>query len=174
MTNFDRISFKTHGFRVRDVAARDEYGSNYFLRIAQGTQLRVAHSEEIIGFHQVPDRPFDWVKFALVSWQPSLDFGWLKPKMKQIPIKRRVEETYYNVYPLSESEADLSSRSGDTYFLQEFVPNRVDWLEGEPFTRKEVNEATHTLHRWNAEMLSFFGIRGINPEFPAMYLIRRK
>lgn len=52
----------------------------------------------------IPKTAANWVKKLIVDFCPELQFGWLKPKYRQITKQQKVytTNTYYNLYPVPE------------------------------------------------------------------------
>ncbi|XHX80840.1 MAG: hypothetical protein RBJ76_13175 [Stenomitos frigidus ULC029] len=136
--------------------------------LATGSQIKsqATKSEQVTQVWSVPATWFDALKQALIEWQPTLYFGWLRPELRQLPQLVEVTEhaTYLNVFPLP---LQLAQQNKDLA-LRRIAPMEVTpdaWLDGEPFTRQDWEAAKGEIGRKLtsielAEFLAFYHVNG--------------
>jgi hypothetical protein len=110
----------------------------------------------------VPVSGLDWLKLLLVTWQPTLRFGWLIPRTQAIAVEVTQNDTYYNVYPLTWEYPELDS-------VELAFPEKIDWLTAVPATKAEVYDAMDEIHQWQSSM-EYYTIPGINPQAVSLFL----
>lgn len=116
-------------------------------RLVHGSQVRVHYREHETHSRikaTVPATPWDALKLLLVQWQPTLDFGWFRPKTRSIITKQyySVEEEYINVIPAPPDS--MRSQVWRITHLDALPLTSIDqaqWLIGEPCTKHEINKA---------------------------------
>ena len=88
----------------------------------------------------IPATPWDWSKKLITDWQPSLNFGWLKPNLRAVEtqVSVKIDETIYNVYPV-EGQRDRSRQR--IVFGSLSHPTPLQWLSSEPPTAQQVIQA---------------------------------
>lgn len=110
---------------------------------AHGKQTKIESEEKSItktaGY--IPFNLSDYIKHVIVRLVPSLNFGWLTPKYKELKVTFEYTEnnTYYNVIPVSSDVKDHVVRFVE-YTTGHDVPkpiSEVEWLTGEPPTLKD-------------------------------------
>lgn len=137
-----------YGYNVRRYALND--GARVFeASLAEGCQVRVHKSEEWEQgeAYSYPRSTLDYIKHALVSWQPSLRFGWLRPQYCQARVRVRVarSESYINVMPVQNGfrgdriEFAKMNRLLNPRFDADWT--ETGWLNAQPPTRQELAEA---------------------------------
>jgi hypothetical protein len=134
--NDSPFSFQKHVFEVKEVRSRQS--SNFFI---QGRQVKVDEvkrkTEKVGG--QIPATNIDYVKHFLVTWCPSLNFGWLKPKYEEIKVTFDYVEsvTCLNVIPTQKPSNSglvelIEYDEGFSFSMLSEPPSETDWLLGEP------------------------------------------
>lgn len=108
--------------------------------VATGRQIRteVSSDRHVEKTCLVPASNWDWVKKTIIDFEPTLNFGWLKPKYKTINTNVHVIKHFKisNVYPL-----ELETANRKAYVDLVSIPEPVDWLlSSEPPTPEEVND----------------------------------
>jgi hypothetical protein len=113
------------------------------IKFARGHQARVVHekNEKISIVGKMPESPIDWFKALLVQWDPSLNFGWLAPRIKDVLSITEITEqnTYYNVMPLDKNFQPSYLEVHEWEGLPDLI--ECDWLLGEPPTQSDVLES---------------------------------
>lgn len=124
--------------------------SAYF---AKGKQIRT-FSEEKKRVHKtidIPVTPIDWLKSLIIIFEPTLNFGWLKPNYRTLEkeVTIQIKEEYINVYPIELSNPALRDRCL-------FFPSPYSWLMGEPPTQDDVHQARLNVDKlkWSATQLA--------------------
>lgn len=103
-----------------------------------GSCSKVNHhsSQENLELFLKPVTAMDWLKCLVVEFEPTLNFGWLAPKMEHFACSRNVhhQETYYNVLPTPQEFSDRS-----VMIFQELAPHidfdsisEINLLNSEP------------------------------------------
>lgn len=110
-------------------------------RYAVGDQVTTTDSYSMGSekYIEMPSTIFDYVKHALVNWQPTLNFGWLSPSY--MSVNNYSTNNYYNVYPVS-TEPRINSLE-----LLETTLTPVTWLKGMPATNEDIKEQQVYLQR---------------------------
>lgn len=102
--------------------------------VAQGTQSQIRHEVKTVNSHVafIPKTAFDWLKKLVVDFEPTLNFGWLKPEIisKTVPTHQEITKIFWNVYPLQQGEI--------TY--RGYWPDKIEWLTTMPPTDEQVRD----------------------------------
>jgi hypothetical protein len=133
------VPMDRQSFELRRIALR---GPEYLLACGRQVRTDVSVSRAApIAVHFAPASSLDHVLVALTAWQPSLSFGWLKPRLEPISISVQTTEhaTYLNVVPLPHAF------DGSRYDLA-YVQCDYEWLTGEPPTKRELLSAAQAAH----------------------------
>jgi hypothetical protein len=138
---------------IRDHLDREMLLEEYFF--AEGSQKKVStESKQITKTEKTPLNAFEHLKEALIVWQPTLNFGWLIPRYREIKFCFDYVEnsTYYNVMPIDRppygEDVLRMIEAFSNYSVNVHDPIKpIDWLTGEPptleqlkATRKEIYE----------------------------------
>jgi len=103
--------------------------------VAKGKQAKVTESTKTIRTHValVPRTPWDWMKWLIVDFDPTLNFGWLKPDLIEynIPTQQKITNTFWNVYPLQPGNFTVNGR----------WPDKIEWLTTTPPTEEDLRNA---------------------------------
>lgn len=132
------------------ISLDEDFPKGYILTMARkfalGDQLTTteSHTEGNEKFIEMPSTLIDYLKHALVQWEPTLNFGWLSPSYMSIMvncINNYSTSNYYNVYPVS-TEKRINSLE-----LLETPLTPVTWLKGVPATNEDIKQQQVYLQR---------------------------
>lgn len=119
-------------------------------QFALGKQIRTSKSVEAKSLTLAikPKSIVDNIKYVLVTWQPTLNFGWLIPEMDELKFHYETvrNESYQNILPINPIDNPEYDINAKVYRVvtSKAIPSTidsVDWLEGEPCTKSDLSEA---------------------------------
>jgi hypothetical protein len=148
------MNTRSHSFPirhlVRDHLGREILREEYFF--AEGSQRRVStESAQKTKTVKVPANALEHVKETLITWQPTLNFGWLAPRYREIQVQfdYATNHTYYNVMPVDRppyGEEVLRMVEMSRGLNLRSVVKPIDWLAGEPPTQEEIKSAEKEIY----------------------------
>ena len=110
-------------------------------QFARGNQTQVS-TEVRVTKQQVfttPATATDWLKQVIIEWEPTLKFGWLRPRLRAVTVDVETcqENTYYNVVPMAMDEGR------ERLYITKFgrAPIAISgesWLDMDPCTAEDI------------------------------------
>lgn len=132
------------------IPARNKVRIEALSHFALGRQIRTSRNvkTQTAIIDTKPKTFIDYLKQALVIWQPTLNFGWLIPEMDKVTFNYETEiiSTYQNILPINpinNLDYDINARIYRIVTCKTIpkVVDRLAWLEGEPCTKEDLDKA---------------------------------
>jgi len=167
------MQFRTINFNVEELCFqkvshrfdphRNVYVDTYSAKFVRGQQVRT-EVKDIINYtyHDEPVDNIDYLKTWIVKTFPSLNFGWLKPNIKQVKqtVVQPCESTYYNImpYPVQIEAKDYTRTHLQMYerLQGQDTFDECDFLLSEPCTQKEIQVAKDDKYMRGQEFALFY------------------
>lgn len=128
-------------------------------KFAKGSRFSEERQTTVEEVKLLPASIWDHIRLSLVTWQPTLNFGWITPKMVEIPVKLERMSFHYNVVPapMSNKDRDIAiyALGGDSSLPDASDP--LTWLLSEPPTETDIENAREEKYKFlSGEQAAWF------------------